>query len=67
VLCFRGLLRGDDVAIPYTITALSLALLSVLAIAVSIWTLSRESLLLSEQGTAWSHFVGLLRSPRGAR
>lgn len=67
VLCFRGLLRGDDVAIPYAITALSLAVLSVLAIGISIWVLSRESLLVSEQGTVWSHFTGLLRSPRGAR
>ena len=67
VLCFRGLLRGDDVALPYAITAISLAALSVAAIGVSLWMLSRESLLVSENGTAWSNFLGLFRSPRGSR
>ncbi len=67
VLCFRGLLRGDDVAIPYAITVLSLAVLTVAAIWISLWMLSRESMLVSEQGTAWSNFLGLFRSPRGSK
>jgi hypothetical protein len=60
-------LRGDDVALPYAITAVSLAALSIAAIAISLWMLSRESMLLSEQGTAWSNFLGLFRSPRGSK
>jgi sodium transport system permease protein len=67
VLCFRGLLRGDDVALPYAITVLSLAVLTVAAIWTSLWMLSRESMLVSEQGTAWSNFLGLFRSPRGSK
>jgi len=67
VLCFRALLRAEDVGLPYAITALSLAALSAVAIALSLWTLSRESLLLSERETAWQGFLGVLRSPRGSR
>jgi sodium transport system permease protein len=67
VLCFRSLLRAEDVALPYAITAASLAALSIAAIALSLWTLSRESLFVSEHGTAWRNFTGLLRSPKGSR
>jgi sodium transport system permease protein len=67
VLCFRSLLRGEAIALPYAITAASLAALSVGAIALSLWILSRESLLVAESGTAWSNFLGLLRSPKGSR
>jgi len=65
VLCFKSLLRGDSIALPYAITACSLAALSVAAIGLSVWTLSRESLLVADGGTAWSRFRGVLRSPRG--
>jgi sodium transport system permease protein len=67
VLCFKSLLRGDSIALPYAITACSLAALSVAAIGLSVWTLSRESLLVADGGTAWSRFRGVLRSPRGTR
>lgn len=67
VLCFKSLLRGESIAVPYAITACSLAALSIAAIGLSVWTLSRESLLVAESGTAWSRFRGLLRSPRGTR
>jgi sodium transport system permease protein len=67
VLCFKSLLRGESIGLPYAITACSLAALSVAAIGLSVWTLSRESLLVAESGTAWSRFRGLLLSPRGTR
>jgi ABC-type Na+ efflux pump permease subunit len=67
VLCFKSLLRGESIAVPYAITAASLVGLSVAAIALSVWTLSRESLLVSDGGTAWSRFLGVLRSPKGSR
>jgi sodium transport system permease protein len=67
VLCFKSLLRGESIALPYAITACSLAALSVAAIGLSVWTLSRESLLVAEGGTALSRFRGLFRSPRGTR
>ena len=66
VLCFKSLLRGESIALPYAITATSLAALSVAAIGISVWTLSRESQLVSEGGTAWGRFLGLLRSSKGS-
>jgi len=66
VLCFRSLLRGEDIGASYAITALSILALSVAAIGLSIWTLSRESLLVAEEGTAWSRFLGLWHSPRAS-
>lgn len=67
VLCFRSLLRGDLFPLEYAITAVSLALLSFAAIGLSLWMLSRESLLLSESGSVWQTLRGLLGSPKGAR
>jgi sodium transport system permease protein len=67
VLCFKSLLRGEAIALPYAITAASLAALSVAAIGLSVWTLSRESQIAGEEGTAWSRFRGLLTSARGSR
>lgn len=67
VLCFKSLLRGESIALPYAITAASLSALSVAAIALSVWMLSRESQIAGEGGTAWSRFRGLLSSARGSR
>ena len=66
VLCFKSLLRGESIPLAYAITAASLAALSFAAIAMSVWMLSRESQLVSESGTAWGRFLGLLRSSKGA-
>ena len=45
----------------------SLAALSIAAIGMSLWLLSRESLHLSETGSAWTNLRGLLLSSKGSR
>jgi len=67
VLCFRNLLRGDLGLLEYGIAAASLAALSVAAIGLSLWMLSRESLHLAESGSAWTNLRGLLQSSKGSR
>jgi len=67
VLCFRNLLRGDLGLLEYAVAAASLAALSIAAIGMSLWLLSRESLHLSETGSAWTNLRGLLLSSKGSR
>ena len=67
VLCFRSLLRGDVPLLEYGVTAVSLAGLSLAAIALSLWLLSRESLHLPETGSTWANLRGLLLSSKGSR
>lgn len=67
VLCFRNLLRGDLALLEYAVTAVSLAALSIAAIGMSLWLLSRESLHLSETGSTWTNLRGLLLSSKGSR
>ena len=67
VLCFRNLLRGDLGLLEYGVAAASLAALSVAAIGLSLWMLSRESLHLAETGSTWTNLRGLLLSSRGSR
>jgi sodium transport system permease protein len=67
VLCFRDLLRGEMGMLEYAVAAASLAALSVAAIGVSLWMLSRETLHLGGTGSTWSNLRGLLSSSRGSR
>jgi sodium transport system permease protein len=67
VLCFRNILRGEMGALEYAVAAVSLAALSVAAIGMSLWMLSRESLHLGEGGSAWANLRGLLASSKGTR
>ncbi|MFN0009977.1 MAG: ABC transporter permease subunit [Planctomycetota bacterium] len=66
VLCFRNLLRGEMGMLEYAVAAVSLAALSVAAIGMSLWMLSRESLHLGGTGSTWSNLRGLLHSPKGS-
>jgi sodium transport system permease protein len=67
VLCFRGLLRGEPMPLEYGITAASLGALSIAAIGLSLWTLSREALLVSGSESSWRDLLGILRSPGSTR
>lgn len=67
VLCFRNILRGEMGMLEYAIAAVSLAALSVAAIGMSLWMLSRESLHLGGTGSTWANLRGLLHSSKGSR
>jgi len=66
VLCFRNLLRGEMGMLEYGVAAVSLAALSVAAIGMSLWILSRESLHLGGTGSTWANLRGLLHSSKGS-
>lgn len=66
VLCFRNLLRGEMGMLEYGVAAASLAALSVAAIGMSLWILSRESLHLGGTGSTWANLRGLLHSSKGS-
>jgi ABC-type Na+ efflux pump permease subunit len=64
VLAFRGLLKGDSLPLPYTLTALSLLAYATIAIWAALRWLSRETLFSSTRVWWFSEFAQLWRRAR---
>jgi len=67
VLAFRSMLRGESLPLEYTVTALSLLVYAVLAIAFAVRILSRESLQVSSDSVPFKQLFRFLRSSGSTR
>jgi sodium transport system permease protein len=67
VLAFRSMLRGEELPLEYALTALSLLICAVAAIAFAVRILSRESLQVSNESISFKHIFHFLRSRGSTR